>query len=68
MRSMGADMEASLWNDIADFYQPSLRNISGPYDRSYGMDMESYVAEAVMAYRLAVIDRAAFQQKPWPLA
>jgi hypothetical protein len=44
MRSMGADMEASLWNDIADFYQPSLRNISGPYDRSYGMDMESYVA------------------------
>jgi hypothetical protein len=44
MRSMGADMEASLWNDIADFYQPALRNISGPYDRSYGMDMESYVA------------------------
>jgi hypothetical protein len=44
MRSMGADIEASLWNDIADFYQPSLRNISGPYDRSYGMDMESYVA------------------------
>jgi hypothetical protein len=44
MRTMGADMEASLWNDIADFYQPSLRNISGPYDRSYGMDMESYVA------------------------
>jgi hypothetical protein len=45
MRSMGVDMEASLlWNDIADFYQPSLRNISGPYGRSYGMDMESYVA------------------------
>jgi hypothetical protein len=44
MRSMGADIEASLWNDVADFYQPSLRNISGPYDRSYGMDMESYVA------------------------
>jgi hypothetical protein len=44
MRTMGGDMEASLWNDIADFYQPSLRNISGPYDRSYGMDMESYVA------------------------
>jgi hypothetical protein len=44
MRTIGADMEASLWNDIADFYQPSLRNVSGPYDRSYGMDMESYVA------------------------
>jgi hypothetical protein len=37
-------MEASLWNEVAQFYQPSLRNISGPYDRSYGMDMERYVA------------------------
>jgi hypothetical protein len=37
-------MEATLWSDIADFYQPNLRNIAGPYDRSYGMDMETYVA------------------------
>ena len=44
MRKIGAEMEATLWRDIADFYQPELRNISGPYDRSYGMDMESYVA------------------------
>src|SRR6185437_5035282 len=29
---------------IADFYHPGLRNIAGPYDRSYGMDMETYVA------------------------
>jgi hypothetical protein len=44
MKEMGGEMEARLWDDIADFYQPRLRNISGPYDRSYGMDMESYVA------------------------
>jgi hypothetical protein len=44
MRTLGSEMEATLWSDIADFYQPELRNISGPYDRSYGMDMESYVS------------------------
>jgi hypothetical protein len=44
IRSMGAEMEAGLWRDIASLYQPALRNISGPYDRAYGMDMESYVS------------------------
>lgn len=44
IRDLGAGMEATLWSDIADFYHPGLRNIAGPYDRSYGMDMETYVA------------------------
>lgn len=44
IRAAGSNMEAHLWSDIADFYQPELRNLAGPYDRSYGMDMETYVA------------------------
>jgi len=44
MQAIGSEMEATLWRDIASYYQPDLRNISGPYDRSYGMDMESYVS------------------------
>jgi hypothetical protein len=43
MREMGRSMERGLWNSIADFYQPEMRNIAGPYDRSYGMDMTKYV-------------------------
>lgn len=43
MREMGSAMEAGMWNDIAEFYQPDLRNLSGPWDRSYGMDMTRYV-------------------------
>ena len=43
MRELGRTMEAALWTDIANFYQSELRNIAGPYDRSYGMDMSSYV-------------------------
>jgi hypothetical protein len=44
IRAAGSSIEAHLWSDIADFYHPGLRNIAGPYDRSYGMDMETYVA------------------------
>jgi len=43
MRRLGRTMEAALWDDLANFYQPELRNIAGPYDRAYGMDMSSYV-------------------------
>ncbi|WP_146072146.1 hypothetical protein [Bryocella elongata] len=44
LRDMGSTMEISLWRDLMKYYQPSLRNLSGPFDRSYGMDMESYVS------------------------
>jgi hypothetical protein len=44
MRAMGSEMEATLWRTTAEFYNANLRNISGPYDRSYGMDMQSYVS------------------------
>lgn len=43
IRELGAGIEGTLWSDIAAFYHPGLRNIAGPYDRSYGMDMETYV-------------------------
>lgn len=43
MRQMARTMESGLWNDIATFYQPELRNLAGPYDRAYGMDMSTYV-------------------------
>ena len=44
LRQLGAEMEALLWTDIAQFYHAGLRNLSGPFDRSYGMDMRRYVA------------------------
>jgi len=40
----GSDMEARLWTDIAAFYHPGLKNVSGPFDRAYGMDMQAYVS------------------------
>lgn len=47
-RSRGASMEADLWRDTAQFYQADMRNICGPYDRSYGMDMTDYIASVAL--------------------
>jgi hypothetical protein len=43
IRAWGAEMEAGLWRDIGRFYHAGLRNLCGPFDRSYGMDMRRYV-------------------------
>lgn len=50
-RAMGREMEAALWRDEAEFYNANLRNLSGPFDRAYGMDMESYVSVIGVALR-----------------
>jgi hypothetical protein len=44
MREVGRELEAALWRDIAEFYHPGLRNLCGPYDRAYGLDMRRYVS------------------------
>jgi hypothetical protein len=43
LRDLGADMEARLWLDVAQFYHAEMRNMCGPFDRIYGMDMRRYV-------------------------
>lgn len=53
-RMPGAAMEAELWRDIARFYHAGLRNLCGPYDRSYGMDMTHYLATVGLYIGLAV--------------
>ena len=44
LRRLGAEMESLLWLDLSRYYHPGLRNMCGPYDRSYGMDMTRYAA------------------------
>ena len=51
---LGSEMEAALWRDIGAFYHAGLRNLCGPYDRSYGMDMTRYVALVGLDISLAV--------------
>lgn len=44
LAQMGATLETELWRDVAQYYHAGLRNICGPYTRSYGMDMLTYGA------------------------
>jgi hypothetical protein len=54
LREGGAEMEAALWRDIARFYHAGMRNLAGPYHRSYGMDMQRYLAAVGLWFWLAV--------------
>ncbi|MCA9835341.1 MAG: hypothetical protein KC422_00435 [Trueperaceae bacterium] len=53
-RKPGRQMEAGLWRDIAQFYHADLRNLCGPYDRSYGMDLTKYLGLVGLYIALAV--------------
>ena len=44
LRRLGAEMEGLLWTDISRYYHAGLRNLCGPFDRAYGMDMTRYAA------------------------
>ncbi|MCC6167334.1 MAG: hypothetical protein IT329_08915, partial [Caldilineaceae bacterium] len=64
LAQMGAAMEAALWRDVARFYHAGLRNVAGPYTRSYGMDMQRYGALLGLSIWLLVGQEAA----PFPHA
>ena len=43
LRAWGERIEEALWTDVAAFYHAGLRNLCGPWSRSYGMDMGCYM-------------------------
>jgi hypothetical protein len=44
LAEFGERLEANLWRDVAAFHHGGLRNLCGPYDRAYGLDMTRYAA------------------------
>lgn len=51
---MAERMEHALWTDVAARYHATLRNLCGPFDRAYGMDMRSYAALLGLCIRCVV--------------
>jgi hypothetical protein len=43
-RKYADEILTEMWRDVSDFYHPDLKNICGPYLRSYGLDMQKYIA------------------------
>ncbi|MFS0725334.1 hypothetical protein [Paenibacillus sp. 1P07SE] len=49
-RETGRILEHGLWEDIAEFYEPALENICGPYARSYENEMTEHSSIGVLLY------------------
>jgi hypothetical protein len=43
LRAWGARLEEAVWDDVGRFHHAGLRNLAGPWSRSYGMDMHRYL-------------------------
>ena len=56
LRSEGRRIEAALWEDVARFTHAGLGNLAGPWSRSYGMDMGSYLG-ALALWEWAALGR-----------
>lgn len=44
MGQNGARMIQQIWGTLGEMYNPNLKNLAGPMDRTYGYDMKRYVA------------------------
>jgi len=44
MKQKGATMIKDTWESVSQLWHPDLKNVAGPYDRSYGFDMNRYVS------------------------
>lgn len=54
---IGVELEDGLWENIALFYNPNLRNVSGPFARCYEMDMVEHSSLGQFIY-MAIEDEA----------
>lgn len=67
VRELGAALEAVLWRDTAAFYHGGLRNLCGPYDRAYGMDMTRYASLTGLWLRIEMGNTAPFPELDRPM-
>ncbi|CZT42341.1 related to OrfH-unknown, trichothecene gene cluster [Rhynchosporium secalis] len=44
MKQNGARVMSKTWDAIGELWHPDLKNIAGPWDRSYGFDMTRYLS------------------------
>jgi hypothetical protein len=44
MGQHGGEMIRHTWNSLGELYNANLKNVAGPWDRSYGYDMNRYLS------------------------
>ena len=50
LRQLGAELEAGIWRDMMEFYNPGLKNFCGPYSRAYELDHAIHTSFNAMLY------------------
>ncbi|KAB5592449.1 hypothetical protein CTheo_4096 [Ceratobasidium theobromae] len=53
----GPLMLSGLWDTMGEYYNANLKNFAGPYDRTYGNDMTTYMA-VIGLYQACVVGKA----------
>ena len=48
VRRMGEILEDGLWRNLADFYNPAMGTLCGPFSRAYGLTMEGTALPLLM--------------------
>lgn len=57
MGANGARMIADIWTTVGEMYNANLRNIAGPWDRTYGWDQNLYIG-IMNIYILSIVGSA----------
>ncbi|TDZ13806.1 hypothetical protein Cob_v013086 [Colletotrichum orbiculare MAFF 240422] len=69
MGQNGERMIKAIWETIGSVYNAKLRNMAGPWDRTYGFDMNQYVAILnVYIWSLVGKDKAPGLAETWSMA
>lgn len=50
LNSLGTYLEGEIWKDFAKFYNPELKNMSGPFSRGYEIDMKVHSSLPALLY------------------
>ncbi|EFQ34016.1 hypothetical protein CGRA01v4_12505 [Colletotrichum graminicola] len=69
MGANGERMIKAVWETIGSMYNANLRNVAGPWDRTYGFDMNQYVAILnIYIWSLVGRDKAPGIEQTWSMA
>ncbi|KAJ4308943.1 hypothetical protein N0V94_009149 [Neodidymelliopsis sp. IMI 364377] len=68
MGQYGGDMIKHTWTSLGELYNANLKNVAGPWDRSYGFDMNRYLSIlALQMWTLIGKENAPINPKPYAM-
>ncbi|CAO2653879.1 Nn.00g106120.m01.CDS01 [Neocucurbitaria sp. VM-36] len=68
MGQYGGEMIRHTWTSLGQLYNANLKNVAGPWDRSYGFDMNKYLSIlALQMWTLVGKENAPINKKPYAM-